>query len=250
MAKQQSMAKSNAKDVRANNHSPQRKPTVAKTGNRPLKPDEYAVDALSPNYIRDIKENITESIDLFTELSDNDLTLSQRRRKVGAGVRNYGFIDKTSDLATSNPEFAKLFNIQDLKNCIRNIEDCRDIVILLQTLARMVSNSMMVYSDEAYSLALLYYNSAREMSRRGDPNAIEVFRALQTFFRRTRRANAEPSAKAIEKDLHALIKGTKDGKIVVENEKPRVVGGKRLLVDRTRNNKAAFKEVEEGEIDE
>jgi hypothetical protein len=195
-----------------------------------------------------MKAFIQETMDEFKQLADSNLTAEQRRRKVGAGVRNYGFIDKVSDIAASNPEYVQFFNINDLKNCIRNIEDCRDIVILLQTFARMASNAMMVYSDEAYSMALLYYNSTKEMSRRGDPGAMEIYRTLQTFFKKRRNTAAELTAKELEKDIHGLIKGTKDGKIVIENEKPRIVGGKHLVVDKTRSNKNAFREVEEGEI--
>ena len=208
---------------------------------------EHAISVLSPSHMEDINNFLKDSIEIFREISENDMTLSQRRRKVGAGVRNYGFIDKVSDIAAANPEFAKFFRISDLKNCIRNVEACRDIIILLQTLARMVSNTMMVYSDAAYSMALLYYNSARELARRGNPNAIEVFRTLQIFFKRHHRGTAEPTAKEIERDIHGLMRGTKDGKIIIENEKPRVVGGKRLVVDRTRSNKNAYKEVEQGE---
>ena len=211
------------------------------------KPEDRVVP-LPPAKMEQIIDIVTEYMNEFRELSENNLTLLERRRKIGAGIRNYGFIDKASDLAAANPEYASFFNVQDIKNAIRNIELCRDLVVLLQAFARLVSNSMMVYSDEAYSMALLFYNTLRQVSRRGDPTAMELFRALQPFFRRHRNTAAEPTAKEIERDIHGLIKGTKDGKIVVENEKPKLIGGKRLLVDRTRNVKAAFKETEEGEI--
>jgi hypothetical protein len=41
---------------------------------------------------------------------DNNLTATQRRRKIGAGVRNYGFIEKVADLAAANPEYAQFFH--------------------------------------------------------------------------------------------------------------------------------------------
>jgi hypothetical protein len=95
----------------------------------------------------------------FKDISNNTLTPLQRKRKIGAGIRNYGFIDKVSDLAAANPNYAQFFKITDLKNCIRNIEDCREIIILLQAFMRMVSNTMIVYSDDAFSMALIYYNA-------------------------------------------------------------------------------------------
>jgi hypothetical protein len=72
-----------------------------------------------------------------------------------------------------------------------------------------------------------------------------------TFFRKRRRpGEAEPTVKQLEKDFHSLVHGTKDGEIVIKNQKARTVGGKRVVVDKMRSNNGAFKEVEQGEIDE
>jgi hypothetical protein len=220
----------------------------AKNRQKDISPDGQHIQAFPPNEIRDMKTAISDNEDEFKRLADNRMTADERRRKVGAGAKNYGFIDKVSDIATSNPEFAKLFDISDLKNCIRNIEDCRDVVILLQSFSRLVSNAMMVYSDEAYSMALLYYNSAKEIARRGDPNAMEVFRALQKFFHRTKPKSDKPTVKKAKRDFNAIVKGTRDGEVYAENEKARMVGGKRVIVDKTRNNKDSFKETDEGEV--
>jgi hypothetical protein len=209
---------------------------------------EELIAALPATKMEQIVDVVSEYMNEFKELSEDKLTPDQRRRKVGAGIRNYGFIDKASDLALSSPNLATLFNSSDLKNGVRNIELCRDLAILLQTFLRLVTNTMMIYSHESYSLALIFYNSAREMAKYGDPGAIEVFRALQPFFKRSKRAAAEPTEKELERDIHALTHGTKDGKIVIENEKPHLVGGKHLVVDKTRSNKGAFKETVEGEI--
>jgi hypothetical protein len=37
---------------------------------------------------------------------------------------------------------------------------------------------------------------------------VEIYRDLQTFFKKKRNTDAEPAAKELEKDLHSLIKGT------------------------------------------
>jgi len=206
---------------------------------------EKNIQMLPPNVMNGIKGNITHLIAEFQKISDNNLTALQRRRKIGAGIRNYGFIDKVSDLAEANPRFAQFFNINDLKNAIRNIEMCRDIVVLLQAFTRMISNTMMVYSDDAFTMSLIYYNMVKEMSRRGDPEAMEIFRVLQPFFRRPRRASAEPTAKELERDLHALLHGKKDGKIVVENISPKKSAGVRKVVDDVHKSKGSVKETAE-----
>jgi hypothetical protein len=77
---------------------------------------------------------------------------------------------------------------------------------------------------------------------------MEVFRMLQPFFKKTRRTSGEPTEKEIERDLHALIHGKKDGKIVVENVKPKLTGGTHKVVDEKFNDTAQFKADAEGEI--
>jgi hypothetical protein len=225
-----------------------KQPAAAKKKAASPSQQDDSVIALSPSKMAQIIEVVDEYMNEFRGLSENNLTSMERRRKIGAGIRNYGFIDKASDLALSNPNYANFFNVQDLKNAIRNIELCRDLLVLLQSFARLVSNSMMVYSDEAYSMALLFYNNLKGVARRGDPIAMELLRALQSFFKRSKHVGTEPTEKELERDFHSLIHGTKDGKIVIENEKPRIVGGKHLVVDKTRSNKGAFKETVEGEI--
>ena len=97
-------------------------------------------------------------------------------------------------------------------------------MLLLQAFARAASNSMLVYSDEAFTMSLIYYNMVREMSRRGDPVATVLFDTLRPFFRRrTPRQDgdtAEPSTKELERDIHALLHDTKDREIIIKNETP------------------------------
>jgi hypothetical protein len=146
----------------------------------------------------------------FQQWSENNLTLVQRRRKIGAGIRNYGFIEKVADLASANPQYAQFFNVVDLRNAIKNVDMCRDLVLLLQGFQRMVSNSMLVYSDDAFTMATIFYRMVQTMSRRGDPQAIQLFRTLSPFFTpRNKRANAEPTTKEIEQHLHALLHGVR-----------------------------------------
>ena len=210
----------------------------------------HSIGVLPQQLMNRIMSDVTELMEDFTEFTDNNLTPAQRSRKIGAGIRNYGFMEKVADLAAANPEYAQFFSIQNLRNSIRNIDMCRDIVLLLQAFARAVSNAMLVYSDEAFTMSLIFYNMVREMSRRGDPVAMELFNTLRPFFRRRRPADAEPTTKELERDLHALLHGTKEGKIVVENETPVIKRGARKIVDDVHKSKAALKESAEEEITE
>jgi hypothetical protein len=211
---------------------------------------EPHIELLPQQTIQIIMSEINAFMREFSEWSENNLTLTQRRRKIGAGIRNYGFIEKVADLAGANPQYAQFFNPVDLRNAIKNVDMCRDLVLLLQGFQRMVSNSMLVYSDDAFTMSTIFYRMVQTMSRRGDPQAIQLFRTLSPFFERRRRATEEPTAKEIERDLHALLHGTADGKMLIENETPKTTKGVRKVVDEVSRGRAAIKETVQAEIKE
>jgi DNA topoisomerase VI subunit B len=97
-------------------------------------------------------------------------------------------------------------------------------------------------------MALLFYNNVKEMSRRGDPAAAELNKELKTYFKRKKSSSEEPTMKAQMRD--AIIHGKKDGRIIIENESPKLTGGVHKVIDDVRKGKAAFKETDEGEIRE
>jgi hypothetical protein len=55
---------------------------------------EAGVKSLPTALMTKIMTDVTDLMYQFQVASDNNLTQTQRRRKIGAGVRNYGFIEK------------------------------------------------------------------------------------------------------------------------------------------------------------
>jgi len=212
--------------------------------------DEYRVDLLPLGDMEQINEDIDSAMKLFTDIAENNMTDAQRRRKRGAGIRNYGFIEKVADLAEANPQYAQFFDPNDLRNAIINFDLCRNILILLQGFVRLVTNTMLVYSDDGLRMSLIFYNMVREMSRRGDPIAKALFVTLQPFFKKTKKVTGTLTEKEAEREMHALLHGTKDGKLVVENVKPKMSGGKRKVIEEKFTDTEKFKETKDGEITE
>ena len=176
--------------------------------------------------------------------SETALSDSERRRMLGSGVRRYGFIDKVSDVADANADFMPpFFNILDLKALLRQLEEQRNINSLLRQMLRMNTDNLLITGDEAFRLALMYYNSVREAARRRVPGAESILRMLQLFFQRPRQAGAEPTHHEIERDIKALLKGTRDGEIIVRKRRPAATGAISELIDETRPNRRhnAFK---------
>jgi len=182
--------------------------------------------------------------DLREDMQTEALSHAERRRLQGSGVRRYGFIDKVSDVAVANPEFAPaFFDEVELKDLLRKIELLRNISGAFQQLQRMTDDVLLQVSDAAFQLALAYYNTVREASRRRQPGAQTIFNMLRLFFNRPRRPGDEPTEQELERDMKALIHGKKDGEIVIRNERPHLVGGKHEIIDEVHSGRAAVKEV-------
>ena len=177
------------------------------------------------------------------------LTDAQRRRLLGSGVRRFGFITKTFEVASDNPEFTPPFlNMEHFHELIDEINQTRNITITANQLLRIYTDILLLAGDEAFTLALIYYNSVRDAARRGIPGAQAVFRALELFFRRGRRLDEEPTIPEVEKDVDALLHGRKDGTIVIEGHGKHTSAAEHTVVDDTYKPKGAFKETVQGAI--
>jgi len=220
---------------------------AAEANPKPIENPEVAPIGSLEQLLADL-HNILEV--MRTDMMPTALTLAERRRLQGSGVRRYGFIDNASDVAEANPEFAPaFFTSAQLKNKIREIEVVRNISLTLQQMLRISDDLLLVLGDEAFQMALSYYNTVREAARRRQPGAMEIYRQMEPFFRRPRRPSDEPTEAEVLRDVKAGIHGTKDVDIRIENEKPEMVGGKHIVIDETHKPEGHWKATEEGEIE-
>jgi hypothetical protein len=185
----------------------------------------------------------------ISEMPDTVITDSDRRRLQGSGIRRYGFIDKVSDLALAWASLTPPYMDEEkLKQLLRLIEALRNLSNTLTSLNRSTNDQLLVFSDEAYKESLKFYGSVRDAARRQVPNAETVYQALLPFFKRPSRQGEEPTEPEVERDLRSLLHGKKDGKIVIENVRPHMVGGKHVVVDEMHKDKGAWKATEEGKL--
>ena len=183
---------------------------------------------------------------------DTSLTGTERRRLFGAGVRNFGFIEKSFDIARENPTFLPPnFSEAGMERNIADFEEARQLYWVLEQFLQAANEFMLMRSDTCFRDALRVYGSLREQARGRVPGAETLYRTLLTFFRRPRRAaapDAEPTEKELERDFMKLIHGKADGKIEIINEQPHFSGGTRKVVDDVHKGKAIIKESAEEEI--
>jgi hypothetical protein len=117
-------------------------------------------------------------------------------------------------------------------------------------LREFIWNLTLQAADITYTDALEFYASVREAAKRRIDGAETIHRELEVFFRRTRAKGDEPTGKELERDIKALIHGKRDGKIVIENIKPKLTGGGRKVIDEKFTDSGQFKEIDEGKITE
>ena len=223
------------------------------TKETPLTKEEKAAEAkdlYTREFIRRIENMIGEFVEEF-QIKEN-LTGTDRRRLTGAGVRNNGFMDKAFDIILDNPEFMPPnFDISILRWNMREMEDFRQLFLVLQQFTQLASNAYLLQADHCYRESLRIYSTLQEQARNRVPGAQPLFNALRTFFSRTRRQPAdEPTYNEVERDVKRLLHGTADGEIVIKNETPRVKSGVREIIDNTHRGKSAFKEEIEASVDE
>jgi hypothetical protein len=173
----------------------------------------------------------------------NTLTPAERKRLVGIGYKNLGFIERAYASAVANPTLVPSYlKIETFKMDVEDFTRKRNLAEILEQFQFQVTDAMFVASDVAYHDALSYYSSIKEAARRHVPGAEAAYNALKDFFKRSKSTSAEPTEAEIERDVRSLLHGAKDGRIVIENEKPVVSKGKHRVVDEVHSERIALKE--------
>ena len=193
-------------------------------------------------WLTDLQSMFENVAVLVPQLESTELNTTDRRRLNGSGVRRYGFIEKTADIAEDFPQFWPVIvdDKENLNVLVQEIEVLRNLLIWFRYASRVTGDLLLIAGDKALRLAGAYYAAARDGARRKNPEAQQVFNMLRSFWQtRRRNTSAEPTRKEVLCDVHALLRGTKDGEIIVRNESDRVVKGERVVIDNTRKTQSS-----------
>jgi hypothetical protein len=91
----------------------------------------------------------------------------------------------------------------------------------------------------------------REAAKRRMDAAETLYEELRTSFEgKGKKTEDEPTEKELLRDAKSVTRGKKDGRIVIENVKPHLTGGKHRVIDEIFKEDARFKDTDEGEIKE
>jgi hypothetical protein len=197
--------------------------------------------------------DITGMMDEIKTALDNyaaHLRALDRKRLNGVGIKKQGFIERAFEYALSNPEFLPHYlTLAKFREDNAYFTGFRNLFDLCKQIQEIIWNITMQASDIVYTDALEYYASVREAAKRRVDAAETIHKDLEIFFKKTRRTPAEePTEKELKRDIDSLLRGRKDGKVVVENVRPKLSGGARKVVDEHFTDSGQFKETEEGEV--
>jgi hypothetical protein len=201
------------------------------------------------DYLSDMLESFTSWRNEMEDFSAH-LRALDRKRLNGVGVKKLGFIARALQLSGENPQFLphwlslKKFRYDD--NYYLALRAAYDVA---EQLKEILWNIVLEASDVVYTDALEYYSQVTDAAKRRVDPAETLRNDLYTYFKRGSYKGEEPTVKKLMRDAKAIARGTKDGKIEIENIKPHLTGGVHKALDETYRDKAAFKEDETGEID-
>ena len=174
-----------------------------------------------------------------------------RKRLNGVGIRKLGFIERAFEYASENQEFLPHYlTLERFDTDIQYFLAFRSLFDITRQIQEKMWNIVLQSSDIAYTDALEFYASVREAAKRRVDAAETIFNDLSVFFKRKRSTESEPTEKQLKRDFDSLLHSRKDGKLIIENIKPKLSGGKHKVIDETFKSSAKFKEMDEGQITE
>jgi hypothetical protein len=166
-----------------------------------------------------------------------------RKRLNGVGMKKQGFIERAYDYAFNNSEFLPHYlTLKKFYDDNQYFINIRSIFETSKQVQEIIWNITIQSADIAYTDALEFYASVREAAKRRVDAAETIYRDLETFFKRAKKAEGEPTERKTLTDAKALIHGKRDGKIIIENVKPKLSGGTHKVVDEEFRDTARFRE--------
>jgi hypothetical protein len=212
----------------------------------------------NPDVPANIIRMLTEDFNSIKELLDNfsqHLRALDRKRLNGVGIKKLGFIDRAYELALENGEFLPHYlTLERFGTDYQYFKDFRSLTDIVGQIHEQLWNITIQSADIVYTDALEFYSSVREAAKRRVDAAETLYHILSPFFKkmgmRTEEEGAEPTKKKALRDFKGLESGKHNGLLFIENEKPKLTGGKRKIIDESFKDSAEFKDIEQGEITE
>lgn len=111
------------------------------------------------------------------------LSPDERRQLLKMGDKTVPFVDKTLDYVKSNPEFVPIY--MDVKEFEKDTLTVKNLITMLNPTIQIeqgLKDTEMLAGSEAYTAALIYYNSVKQAAKNNIPNAAAIYDDLSQRF--------------------------------------------------------------------
>ncbi len=107
----------------------------------------------------------------------------ERQKMLKMGDKTVSFVEKTLDYVKSNPEFVPSYmNILEFEKdatAVKNLVSMQNPMVQLE---QGINDTEMLAGSEAYTAALIYYNSVKQAAKNNVPNAAAIYDDLSKRF--------------------------------------------------------------------
>jgi hypothetical protein len=111
------------------------------------------------------------------------LTSDERKTLPKMGDKTIPFVEKVTEYAITNPEFAPSYmRPQELLIDFKAVSDLTLFLRPTEQLSSTLNDTILLSGSEAYSEALIYYNSVKQAAKNNVPNAKTIFEDLKKRF--------------------------------------------------------------------
>jgi hypothetical protein len=135
------------------------------------------------------KDIIEEAMRKFNEGHDLirpylcPLSNEERSTILKMGDKSLAMVEKTSEMATQNPQFCPpYFSVTELNIDLEDAVNLRQVLNRIQQISREVDDTMMLAGHEAFVQSLTFYNALKQATRDNVPGAQPLFDELKKRF--------------------------------------------------------------------
>jgi hypothetical protein len=184
-----------------------------------------------PAEIDDITKAVMAQIENISAHTAN-LRALDRQRHNGVGMKRIGFIEAAFRISKQFPQYyphwlwrGKFQNDRLLFRAVNSlIEACR-------SLEEKAWNIHVESADMVYTDALEYYARVKDAAERRIDAAETIYDELKSFFHDGKSGEENAATrKKIKRDVNSLLRGKKDGEVIIRNVSPKTTGGRREII--------------------
>jgi len=210
--------------------------------------------AVNPSLPEQMIEDINNDFNNIKRKLENyaaHLRALDRKRLNGIGIKTQGLVERAYRYASESPEFLPPYlTLEKFREDFEYYMGIRSLLDADEQLHEILWNINLRSADVVYTDSLEYYAMVHEAAKRRVDPAETIYKDLCVFFKKRKKPSDKPAAKEVRRDVNALLDGRKDGRIVVENVRPKLSGGVHKVIEEKFSGSGQFKETKNGEIRE